>query len=424
MRQVMVEIPRDRAARAVDIARRHGAVNLSRVDGSDADGRHVALVLAHVSNHALEPLVSALQELDDLRVSLLPVGALALHPPASAVADQVVDVTPRSPLEVYVAGLQSIGSWGGFLGYAVTGAVVVWLAVTTDAAYLLVGAMLIAPFAGPAVNTAIATARGDLHLLWRSLLRYVVALLVTAGTAAALTLLFHQRAATELMTSITSVPRSAVLLPMAAGAAGALHLAQSEQSSLVSGAAAGMLIAASLAPPAGVVGMVLVMGEHELLLPALFLLALQLGGINLAAALVLRAFGLSPRGARYDRGRDVVRVGSYVVTLAALAALGWWQFGSGPTELERSSLAQRMREAVLAELSHDDRIRVVRARSSFPRAADPRGHTLLVELVVQRRDSADDVERIRREVVARVRRTAAAEEPSVAAVASVTVAER
>lgn len=420
----MVEVPRDRAARAVDIARRHDAVNISRLDGSDADGRAVALVIAHVSNDALGPLVSELEDVDDLRVSLLPVGALALHPPASAVADQVVDVTPRSPLEVYVAGLQSIGSWGGFLGYAVTGAVVVWLAFTTDAAYLLVGAMLIAPFAGPAVNTAVATARGDLHLLWRSLLRYLVALLVTAGTAAALTLLFRQREATALMASITTIPRSALLLPLAAGAAGALHLAQSEQSSLVSGAAAGMLIAASLAPPAGVVGMVLVMGEHELLVPALFLLALQLVGINLAAALVLRTFGLSPRGARYDRGRGAVRVGSYLVTLVGLAALGWWQFGSGPSALERSSVARRMRDAVLAELAHDDRIRVVRATSTFPRSADPRGHTLLVELVVQRRDSTDDADSIRRDVAARVRRTVEAEEPSVSAVSSVTVAER
>lgn len=46
---------------------------------------------------------------------------------------------------------------------------------------------------------------------------------------------------------------AAVLLPLAAGAAGALNLFQSERSSLVSGAATGMLVAASLAPPAGII---------------------------------------------------------------------------------------------------------------------------------------------------------------------------
>ncbi|MGH2416529.1 MAG: DUF389 domain-containing protein, partial [Microcystaceae cyanobacterium] len=44
---------------------------------------------------------------------------------------------------------------------------------------LLVAAMLIAPFAGPAMNTAIATAWGDRKLLWRSILRYFAALSVT-----------------------------------------------------------------------------------------------------------------------------------------------------------------------------------------------------------------------------------------------------
>jgi hypothetical protein len=59
------------------------------------------------------------------------------------------------------------------------------------------------------------------------------------------------------MVSISRISRVSVVLPLAAGAAGAIHLFQSERSSLVSGAAVSLLIAASLASPAGLVGMTL-----------------------------------------------------------------------------------------------------------------------------------------------------------------------
>jgi hypothetical protein len=48
------------------------------------------------------------------------------------------------------------------------------------------------------------------------------------------------------------------------GAAGALNLCQSERSSLVSGAATGMLVAASLAPQAGLIRMGAAIGEWEM----------------------------------------------------------------------------------------------------------------------------------------------------------------
>jgi hypothetical protein len=48
---------------------------------------------------------------------------------------------------------------------------------------------------------------------------------------------------TSSMSSTSNVSAVAVLLPLIAGAAGPLNLVQSERSSLVSGAAVGMLVA-------------------------------------------------------------------------------------------------------------------------------------------------------------------------------------
>ncbi len=152
-----------------------------------------------------------------------------------------------------MAGLQSVGSWKGFLGYAAAAGVVVWIGLYTNTSYLLVAAMLIAPFAGPAMNLAIATARGDITLLKRSLIRYFSALLVTILVALALSLILRQEIPTNQMVQTSELSSVALLLPLAAGAAGALNLVQSQRSSLVSGASVGMLVAASLAPPAGLV---------------------------------------------------------------------------------------------------------------------------------------------------------------------------
>lgn len=66
---------------------------------------------------------------------------LALHPPAESSAEQVTDVAPRSPIEVFVAGLRSVGSWTGYLGYAAAGGAGAWLALATGTGYLLIGAI-------------------------------------------------------------------------------------------------------------------------------------------------------------------------------------------------------------------------------------------------------------------------------------------
>ena len=57
--------------------------------------------------------------------------------------------------------------------------------------------MLIAPFGGPAMNVAIASARGDLHLLKNSLARYFAALGVVVTVTGILSMLFQQTIATS-----------------------------------------------------------------------------------------------------------------------------------------------------------------------------------------------------------------------------------
>ncbi len=383
MRRLMVWLPEGSAQAARAAVRQHGAVSAVAVPASDGE-QALDLFVLEVPNAAVGDVVGALQDLGDVTISFAPRGVLSLRPPHEEVPDVVADVAPRSPLEILLGGLQSIGSWRGFLSYAGIAGAVVWIGLTTNTTYLLVAAMLLAPFAGPAMNTAIATARGDRVLLRRSVIRYAASLATTIAVTALLSVVFQLEHATQLMVSTGNLSAAAVLLPLAAGAAGAVNLAQSERSSLVSGAATGMLVAAALAPPAAVVGMALAIGEWGMAGRTAFLLVLQLVGINAAGAAVFRLVGLGPRGARYPHGRPTVQRMATAATVVALAVLVTAQLAT-TSVLERSTLAQRAEELIAHEVERRDGL-LLDAAARFPATGGLPDDTMLVVAYIQSDD--------------------------------------
>ncbi|MBD2299850.1 TIGR00341 family protein [Nostoc sp. FACHB-87] len=381
MRQLMIQVPQGNGIAVMEIAKSHHGKNLARFEGY-AD-EPIDVVIVHVSNREVGKVLEELQDLPKVHVTLIPTGVITLQPPASEAPQQVVDVEERSPIEILLSGLQSVGSWRGFIGYAALAGFVVWTGLYTNTSYLLVAAMLIAPFAGPAMNTAIATAWGDRALLGISILRYFAALVVTIITTWLLSLILRQEIATSSMLDNSQVSAVAVILPLAAGAAGALNLVQSERSSLVSGAATGMLVAASLAPPAGIIGMSSAIGRWDIVISGLFLLFLQLCGINFSAALLFRVFGLSAQETRYQRGNKRVFYSALVITVITLAGLLTWQFINSPN-LQRSSLAQRANAQVQKTVKQVGLAKLVEANVRFIRSDITGQDTLLSVIYVQR----------------------------------------
>ncbi|MEA5627474.1 DUF389 domain-containing protein [Nostoc sp. UHCC 0251] len=381
MRQLIIQVPRGNGKAVIDIAKSHNGTNLARFEGNAEEP--IDVVIVHLSNQEVGKVLDKLQDLPKVQITLIPTGVMTLQPPASEAPQQVVDVEERSPIEIFLSGLQSVGSWRGFLGYAALAGFVVWIGLYTNTAYLLVAAMLIAPFAGPAMNTAIATAWGDRKLLGRSILRYFSALAVTIATTWLLSLILRQEIPTSLMVDSSQVSAVAVILPLAAGAAGALNLVQSDRSSLVSGAATGMLVAASLAPPAGIVGMASAVGRWDMAISGLFLLFLQLCGINFSASLLFRVFGLSAQGTRYQRGKKRVFFSALAITVIALAGLLTWQFSNSPN-LQRSSLTQRANAQVQKTVEQVGLAKLVESNVRFTRSNIQGQDTLLSVIYVQR----------------------------------------
>ncbi len=404
MRQLLITVPRGQGPRVLDLARDEGGADLVRLDGASADRGEVELILAHVPNARVGSLVDRLEAIPERRIAFLPTAAIALRPPADQVADQVADVQSLSPLEVFVSGLQSVGSWGAFLGYAAAGGIVAWIGLVTGSSYLLVAAMLIAPFAGPAMNAAIATARGDTRLLGRSLLRYFASLALSVAVAVALTLVFGVRVPPPMAVDISQVSGLAVLLPLVAGAAGALNKSRSAQDSLVSGAATGLLIAAALAPPAAILGLGLARGEGDLVQSSAFLLMLQLVGVNLGGAAVFRLVGLTPAGPHFARGRRWFAWTAAAASVAALAGLLTWQL-TGRPDLQRESRSREAVSTVRQVVDERPDVRLVEAEARFTRGEIAGQDTLLAVVRVQRTASARGTdEQLRVELTRQIQR--------------------
>lgn len=394
MRQLTVQVPQGNGDKVLQLAESLDGVNLSQVEAM-AGETAIDLVTLYLPNQKVEAFLEQIQDLPNVHITLLPTGVITLRPPADEAPQQVTNVGSRSPIEVFLSGLQSIGSWKGFLGYAAIAGVVVWIGLYTNTSYLLVAAMLIAPFASPAMNTAIATARGDWGLLWHSILRYFAALVVAILVAAGLSLVLQQEIPTASMVERSQISTVSVLLPLAAGAAGALNLVQSSRSSLVSGAATGMLVAASLAPPAGIVGMASAIGRWDMTISGLFLLFLQLFGINVSAALLFRLYGLSIQESRYRRGRKGIFPVALAVSAVGLGGLLTWQFINSPN-LERASLAQRANAQIQEVIRQAQIAELVEANVRFTRPSISGQNTLLSVIYVQRAEGVTlSVEEIR-----------------------------
>ena len=386
MRQLLIEIQRGKGQEVLEVAQKFQGVNLSFIEANSTRGA-IDLVVAHIPNSKVEDFLGELEDYEELHVTLVPHGTMPLQPPVNRIPDEVVDTKHQSPLEIFLAGLQSVGSWNGFIAYAIVGGIIVWIGLFTNSSFLLVASMLIAPFAGPAMLAAIATARGDGLLLQKSIIRYLAAIAVTASTTCLLSLILNQDLASNAMVESSKVSAVSVLLPLAGGAAGALNLVQSERSSLVSGTAVGMLVAAALAPPAGTVGMAIALGMWSMVLNCGFLLILQLVGINLAAATIFRLYGLSTKGARYKRGRKWIFPVTISITTAILIGLLTLQFNLDPN-LQRSSLEQRANAEVQKVVENSDLAKLVKSSVSFTRADIEDQNTLLCLIYVQRPENS------------------------------------
>lgn len=381
MRQVFIHVPYDQKSATDDILKQYDSVNQVQIRTDTEDASRV-LFITNVSNAQIEGLFDDLTDIPETEITLIPTGVFAFQLDTPEILDQVTDVELLSPIEVFLSGLQSIGSLKGFLGYAAAAGILVWLGLIVNSVVLLIAGMLVSPLAGPAMNLAVGISRGDSKLLQRSLLRYGLAIATAMLLSAILTALTGFDLITQQMDRMSQVSDMAILIPLVIGAGGAISLIQSGNSSLVSGTVSGLLIAASLAPPVSLIGIGSIIGEWDMVRTSIFIVLLQLVGINLGGTIVLRLNDLKSRNAHYDRGLPWLFPVGLGVTVLALVGLFAWQQVDSP-ELKRATISQQVANDVNRIIDDSPRVELIELQTRFTRTNIEDQNTLLIVVYVQ-----------------------------------------
>ncbi len=231
----------------------------------------------------------------------------------AALRSNAREVTPGRPMFVTFAALSAILAAAGLL---------------LNSAIVIVGSMVISPFAGSSLSASVGAVIGDYRSVLDSFKSQLLGLVVAVGSAtvaAALirwSFLVPPSLAVENIAQVSAFSIPIVLtffIAIFAGAAGALALATDLSVSL-----AGVAVAAAIVPAAAAVGLGIVWVKPLLALGAVVLLLMNLLLINVSAFVALTLFGY--RGSanvplREYVSLDLRSVGYAVIGAVVLVAL-------------------------------------------------------------------------------------------------------
>lgn len=424
MRQIQVQVSAPEVGRVLSIAEARGGRAPFVVEGSAGGDSGSSLLLINLPNDAVGAFLEEVEAaVEGACFTLFPLGSLPIETPLGTIQESVRDVSPLAPVELVLSSLQSIGSWRGMLLYSVFSGIVGAYGIIFDASYLLVAAMLINPMGAPAMVSVVGLAVGDARMFGRGALRFGISLVLQALAAAVLGFAYGLSFSTPTMEQITGLSALAAGLAAVAGAAGAQSQIQSERDSLVSGTAAGFMVAAALAPPAAVLGLSFPIGRWDYTALMGFLLLVQFVAIGLGGWLALLVFGVRPGVPALPRGSSRVR-GSVAGGLAIAAALlVAWQLGNAPSFL-KADLSRDAIRVARESVREVGGVGLVEATARFTRSDLDRhpGESILVAVVVERLPHAERADStLEREIRARIGERVRAEMTDVVPLVDVTV---
>jgi len=237
----------------------------------------------------------------------------------NSATDEAQDAGRISREELYEEISSTLGVNRVFMALSVLASVVAAVGLLRDDVAVIVGAMVIAPLLGPTVAMSFAVTLGDVSLMRRAALTSVVGLALTIVVALLVGLIVEVDPATPAIASRTSLSWGAILLSLAAGAAGTFAFTRG-----MSGAVLGVTVAVALVPPLAACGMLVGAGHWPEALGALWLVLTNVICINLAGAVTFVAQGVRPRTwweEKRARRSTITAIAIWLVLLAVLSAV-------------------------------------------------------------------------------------------------------
>jgi uncharacterized hydrophobic protein (TIGR00341 family) len=305
-----------------------------------------------------------------------PEGESALSHPE--IRERAEDLKPARRTYVLFATLSAVVAVGGLL---------------LDSAVIIVGAMVIAPFAGSALSVSVGAVISDYDMVAESVQSQLLGLAVAFAGAVGMSLLFKLTSFVPSTLALSRIDQVSafstptlltLFIALAAGFAGALALATDLPVSI-----AGVAVAAAIVPAAAGAGLGVVWGELLLVLGAVVLLSMNILLVNVAAYVGLVSLGYRSsvlRSLREDLELSL-RTGAYAaVTLAfvvvvVLTAVATYQHVAFQQEVNRNV------QSVLSNEEYE-RLELVRVETEYS-DVDALGRTEGVTVTVARSTETD-----------------------------------
>ncbi|PSP84773.1 TIGR00341 family protein [Halobacteriales archaeon QS_1_68_17] len=219
-----------------------------------------------------------------------------------------------------------------------------------DSPAVVVGSMVIAPLIGPAIETSVGSVIDDAELFLRGvkfqLLGGLVAVVGATIFAVAVRTLLLVPPGMDILeltqvSSRLSPDFLSLVIALGAGVAGALTLSTGVSTALV-----GVMIAAALVPPVGVIGIGIAWERPTVVVNAAVLVLVNILSINLAALATLWYTGYRPESI-FKRPETRMEVGRRMAVLvAAIVFLSVFLGGVTLTSIQGATFEQRVNQEV------------------------------------------------------------------------------
>ncbi len=225
--------------------------------------------------------------------------------------------------ELYTGVLEGSQASPYYLSMVALSAVVACSGLMLNDVAVIIGAMVIAPLIGPSMGISLATALGDLKLGRAAMLASLAGVSVAFVLSAAAGLVLDVDPTGSEIASRTELGWGNLSLALAAGAAGAISLAQGVGAGLV-----GVMVSVALLPPLAVAGLLIGSGYLEGGFGALLLTGANVVCVNLAATAAFLVQGVRPNtwweGDRRKRAIWIAAAlwGGLLLALVAILMLG------------------------------------------------------------------------------------------------------
>ena len=182
-----------------------------------------------------------------------------------------------------------------YIAFAIASAIVAVGGLLLDSAIVIVGAMVIAPFAGSTLSASVGAVISDREMVVNSAISQILGLIVGFVGAVAMSIFLQRTGFMPPMLAITQVSQVSafatpnlltLIIAISAGFAGALALATDLPVSI-----AGVAVAAAIIPAVATAGIGTVWGLPIVVLGAIVLLLMNIVFINLSAYVTLISLG-------------------------------------------------------------------------------------------------------------------------------------